>query len=91
MVCDAVSGLRRSGGQGDLLAGSLATFLAWQSDAFKEWPKDSVLAFACCQAACRFIRSVSHVAFTHHGRSTSVTHMIPEMGSVFTELFENKK
>lgn len=31
LVCDVEGGLKRSGGQGDTLTGSLATFLAWRT------------------------------------------------------------
>lgn len=30
LTCDVPGGLKRSGGQGDTLTGSLATFLAWR-------------------------------------------------------------
>jgi ATP-dependent NAD(P)H-hydrate dehydratase len=29
LVCDAEGGLKRMGGQGDILSGVIATFLAW--------------------------------------------------------------
>jgi ATP-dependent NAD(P)H-hydrate dehydratase len=29
LICDAEGGLKRMGGQGDILSGVIATFLAW--------------------------------------------------------------
>lgn len=31
LICDVQGGLKRSGGQGDTLTGTLATFLAWKT------------------------------------------------------------
>ena len=39
MICDLPGNPRRCGGQGDILAGMLATFLAWAKRAYDENPE----------------------------------------------------
>nr|CAH7712450.1 unnamed protein product [Callosobruchus chinensis] len=74
---------RRCGGQGDILAGSLSTFLTWSIIGGFE-PN------VACYAACRMVRDLNAKAFGKHGRSMTATDMIPEIHEVFEENFERK-
>ncbi|CAG9855950.1 unnamed protein product [Phyllotreta striolata] len=74
---------RRCGGQGDLLGGSLATFLAWAVTN----NEDPVVA---CYAAARLARECNAKAFAKHGRSMTTTNMIEEIHEAFAENFELK-
>ncbi|XP_050302857.1 ATP-dependent (S)-NAD(P)H-hydrate dehydratase [Anthonomus grandis grandis] len=72
---------RRCGGQGDMLGGSMATFLAWALE--KKW--DPAVA---CYAASKLTRESNAKAFSKHGRSMLVTDMIQEIPEIFKEHFE---
>lgn len=90
--CVMPSGARRSGGQGDLLAGAMGTFLAWASIATKSNPllidSSDSLTLDCALAACMLVKTVSLRAFEKQGRSVAVPDMIPEISRAFEYLFE---
>lgn len=76
---------RRCGGQGDLLAGCLAVFYNWAL----QHSASSTYVFSACYAACKLIRKCNLRAFKRFGRSMTVTDMIQEIGSVFSDHFDN--
>lgn len=69
---DEKGGLRRCGGQGDILAGALGTTLNWARMA------NSSIAEACI-ASSFLVRRVSNQAFTKIGRSVEAQDMIAEI------------
>ena len=85
--CDVSGGPRRSGGLGDILAGTLGIVTAWtrmgssDSDAGKPWAGQEQLWAAL--AACSITRSSCGVAFAKHKRSTTAVHVLAELGEVF--------
>lgn len=86
---------RRCGGQGDLLSGSIATFLHWtlsSADRINIQTKDKNLAAASlsCYAASRLVRVCNEKAFKEKGRSMLASDMINYIHTAFDELFENK-
>ncbi|KAJ9087685.1 hypothetical protein DSO57_1030721 [Entomophthora muscae] len=88
-------GLKRCGGQGDLLSGTLGTFMAWEKlYRDKLWDHDDSVDLSsskllCCWASSFIIRKSSKAAFEKHGRSTQASDMIPEISSIFKEYFDN--
>ncbi|XP_057670389.1 ATP-dependent (S)-NAD(P)H-hydrate dehydratase [Diorhabda carinulata] len=74
---------RRCGGQGDLLGGSLATFLHW---AILKGEEPAV----ACYAAARLTRECNARAFAKHGRSMTTSDMIQEIHGVFEDFYEQK-
>lgn len=84
---------RRCGGQGDLLAGSLATFLHWtltnQDKITFDTREDKCLAAASisCYVACCLIRLCNEKAFQEKGRSMLASDMIEYIHESFEELF----
>ncbi|KAI9009624.1 Ribokinase-like protein [Gaertneriomyces semiglobifer] len=97
--CDAEGSPRRCGGQGDLLSGACATFLAWgKSYEAQAWDHSTSrvldkdfqarLPLITSWAAALTTRSCSHAAFAKHGRSMVTTDMIEEAGRVFEATFE---
>ena len=68
---------RRCGGQGDLLAGALATFLCWD-------PENHAGA---AKAASSLIRHASNLAFMDHGRSMISSVITEYLHRAFLELF----
>lgn len=83
---------RRCGGQGDLLSGSIATFLHWTLASvdkidFKASNKSLLAASLSCFAASTLIRSCNAKAFEKKGRSMLASDMIEHIHDGFVELF----
>ncbi|XP_026232930.1 ATP-dependent (S)-NAD(P)H-hydrate dehydratase isoform X2 [Anabas testudineus] len=81
---------RRCGGQGDLLSGSMGVLAHWAHAAsaagiVKSINPSLVAAFG----ACSLTRQCNSQAFQRHGRSTTTSDMIQEIGSAFKKLFDS--
>ncbi|XP_055371955.1 ATP-dependent (S)-NAD(P)H-hydrate dehydratase [Condylostylus longicornis] len=74
---------RRCGGQGDLLAGALATFYHWALESEEQNPE--LLAIS---AASYLIKQSNSYAFQKFGRSVLASDMIKEIHNVFDDYFE---
>ncbi|ORX95949.1 Ribokinase-like protein [Basidiobolus meristosporus CBS 931.73] len=93
-TCSAEGGLKRCGGQGDVLSGAIATFLAF-GIAYENrvWKHSSNIPFAdivpiAAYAGCLAVRSCSKKAFDRVQRSMQTSDLIHEIGPVFQEMFE---
>ncbi|XP_045766139.1 ATP-dependent (S)-NAD(P)H-hydrate dehydratase [Maniola jurtina] len=90
--CTGGSG-RRCGGQGDLLSGSIATFLHWnQANSDKldigiHTDKSLLASSLSCFAASTLIRSCNSKAFQEKGRSMLATDMIEHIHGAFKDLY----
>jgi len=84
--CGAAGSPRRCGGQGDLLAGSLATFLHWALNMSQ--PSASPLLAAW--AAARLARGCGEQAFGEVGRAVTTTDMVSNIHPVFNRLYEGE-
>jgi len=84
--CGAAGSPRRCGGQGDLLAGSLATFLHWALNMSQ--PSASPLLAAW--AAARLTRGCGEQAFGEVGRAVTTTDMVINIHPVFNRLYEGE-
>ena len=88
---------RRCGGQGDVLAGSLGTFMSWahmqpkadNSGWEKAQPQPERIV-AAMAAASMLTRASAQRAFRAGGRSTTTPDILEHLGAAFAELFENK-
>ncbi|XP_053603399.1 ATP-dependent (S)-NAD(P)H-hydrate dehydratase [Plodia interpunctella] len=86
---------RRCGGQGDILSGSIATFLYWtlsnnvEIDIVKD-DKPMAAASLSCYAASRLVRCCNEKSFNTKGRSMLATDMIENIHEAFEELFQQK-
>jgi ATP-dependent NAD(P)H-hydrate dehydratase len=87
LECTEAGCLKRCGGQGDVLAGSIATMLAWAKagDDKHRLPADlpapppMLAAYSACMLTRRFARA----AFTKHKRSMTAPDLIEEIGETF--------
>jgi len=90
-TCDAVGSPRRCGGQGDLLAGTLAAFLIWSLAHHQQHncpaPGPEVIA---AWGACRLARGCAAQAYNQCGRSMTTTDLISQIHSEFTRLYESE-
>ncbi|KAG2184534.1 hypothetical protein INT43_000443 [Umbelopsis isabellina] len=95
LICDAEGGLKRMGGQGDILSGVIATFLAW-GKGYQDgvWKHDSSLdqkeiSLLSAWAGCRIVRECAKRAFEKHGRAVLTSNLVEEIGPAYASLFEN--
>ncbi|TVY46757.1 ATP-dependent (S)-NAD(P)H-hydrate dehydratase [Lachnellula occidentalis] len=93
-ISDIEGGLKRSGGQGDTLTGSLATFLAWRMaylDGLWEHEGDldevELLALAAFGGSA-LTRECSKLAFSKNGRSLQASDLTEEVHVAFMNLFD---
>jgi ATP-dependent NAD(P)H-hydrate dehydratase len=99
VTCDAVGAPRRCGGQGDILTGILATFLAWTDLSINSSSKtghdhrkvssDTTghdHRIVCSYAACMMLRKVAELTFRTKGRSMLASDMIDFIHPAFLEL-----
>ncbi|XP_060039759.1 ATP-dependent (S)-NAD(P)H-hydrate dehydratase isoform X2 [Erinaceus europaeus] len=89
LVCDQEGSLRRCGGQGDILAGSLGVLLHWALLAGPQKTNGSSPPLLAALGACALTRRCSLRAFQKHGRATTASDMVAELGPAFHELFES--
>ncbi|KAI8319595.1 Ribokinase-like protein [Martensiomyces pterosporus] len=93
-VCDETGGLRRCGGQGDILSGATATFLAWgeryKAGAWKHSGdiKDEDIPMLAAFAACMITRHASFLAYDECGRATQSTSVLEQVDIAFDNKFE---
>jgi len=80
---------RRCGGQGDILAGALATWVAWARRYARVHgePLQPLLQEAAA-AAASLTRAAGAAAFRKHGRATTAPDIIAQLGPAFAELFD---
>lgn len=86
--CPAGGSNRRCGGQGDLLAGALATFYHWALNLSKN--QEDHPGILACYAATYLIKYCNKLAYEKHGRSTTALDMINCIHEGFAEHFENE-
>ncbi|KAG5190693.1 Ribokinase-like protein [Tribonema minus] len=79
VTCDLKGGLKRCGGLGDILSGTLGTFLAWNSLEEKRSGEQAKDGGSQEQTA-------SYQAYAKHGRSMGAQDVIAQLASVIEEL-----
>uniref|UniRef100_A0A665U7W8 ATP-dependent (S)-NAD(P)H-hydrate dehydratase n=1 Tax=Echeneis naucrates TaxID=173247 RepID=A0A665U7W8_ECHNA len=84
--CNIEGSGRRCGGQGDLLSGSMGVLAHWAHTVYQMAKNPSLVA---AFGACSLTRQCNSQAFQQHGRSTTTSDMIQEIGSAFKKLFES--
>ncbi|XP_070376249.1 ATP-dependent (S)-NAD(P)H-hydrate dehydratase isoform X4 [Equus asinus] len=89
LECSQEGSSRRCGGQGDLLSGSLGVLVHWALLAGPEKTDGFSPLLVAAFGACSLTRQCSHQAFQKHGRSTTTTDMVAEVGPAFARLFES--
>ncbi|KAI0538214.1 H-hydrate dehydratase [Xylaria digitata] len=93
LVVDVKGGLKRSGGQGDTLTGSIATFLAWRKayldglwDHGGNLQEAELLSLAAFGGAA-ITRECSRLAFEKHGRSLQASDLTEQVHVAFMNIF----
>lgn len=89
--CSETGGLKRCGGQGDILSGCLGTFLAWASiyksgiakNLADEKIEEKRLTLVAAYGAALVARSCSREGFKRLGRSMLANDLIDEVGKAY--------
>lgn len=101
LTCSRPGGLRRCGGQGDILAGIAGTLAGWnygpQSgyEQLEKLRKREGHRFACSRTliaawgACNLTREASNRAYNQHHRGTTTPHIMEHVGPSFYDLCEH--
>ncbi|KAK3382820.1 Ribokinase-like protein [Lasiosphaeria ovina] len=94
LTVDLEGGKKRSGGQGDTLTGSIATFLGWRKayldgiwDPAGERLKDEELVGLAVFGGSAITRECSRLAFAKRGRSLQASDLTEEVHTAFMNLF----
>ncbi|KAL3919015.1 MAG: hypothetical protein SGILL_003965 [Bacillariaceae sp.] len=86
MRCGEQGGLKRSGGIGDVLAGTTGTLVAWNDILNKkELASYHDLPLACWTACC-FVKQATKKAFDIHKRSMTAPDVLEALGPVIDEM-----
>jgi len=96
IVVQTPGGMKRCGGQGDILSGAVGAFLAWarcyESGAFGDNTIPvSRMPILAAVAGSMLTREASRRAFAKEGRAVVTQDMLKEIGGAFTEVFENRE
>ena len=87
LVCDGEGSPRRCGGQGDLLAGSTATFLAWAlRHPLARTPLAGRPTVVAAHAACAVVREAGRLAYSRLGRATLASDMLADLPAALATL-----
>ncbi|KAJ2717607.1 hypothetical protein H4R23_005262 [Coemansia sp. Cherry 401B] len=95
-ICDETSGLRRCGGQGDILSGATLAFLAWgekyKQGAWKSTAQEKIehklIPMHAAYAACMLTKHASYLAYEECGRATMSTSVLEQVDIAFDNKFE---
>jgi ATP-dependent NAD(P)H-hydrate dehydratase len=85
--CAEEGGLKRSGGLGDILSGTMGTLVAWNAIMQKDDDSSTVedLPLACWTACCFTKRATRH-AYEEHKRSMTAPDVLSALGSTINEM-----
>ncbi len=81
--CKEIGGLKRSGGIGDILAGTLGTVIAWNKILVEKGEASRLDAPLACWFACSLVKRSTHVAFNEHHRAMTAPDVLHALGSTF--------
>lgn len=84
--CSEEGSLRRAGGQGDVLSGCIASFVAWAGRSGLLQSEERSALVTAAYGGCLVTRLASRAAFAKHGRSMGATDVIAELGRTVDEL-----
>lgn len=86
IICGEIGGLKRSGGLGDLLAGSLGTFVAWNGILTKQGVATLEGLPLGCWTACCLVKISTKQAFSRQGRSMTAPDVLNTLGPTMDKM-----
>ena len=84
--CREIGGLKRSGGIGDILAGTLGTILAWNNVLRTKGVATTLDVPLACWLACSVVKRATHVAYHHHYRAMTAPDVLHALGPTFHDM-----
>lgn len=95
LTVTVTGGLKRCGGQGDVLSGTLGTMLAWRSTYHDDlWKHDRSISqresiLLAAYGACTITRHCSKTAFEAKRRGMMATDLVSSVGQAYQTVFES--
>lgn len=86
MACGEVGGLKRSGGIGDVLAGTCGTLVAWNQILTAKGAASASDLPLSCWTACCFVKRSTKGAFDCHRRSMTAPDVLHQLGPTIDEM-----
>ena len=83
LICTEIGGLKRSGGIGDILAGAIGTFVAWNTILVERGEASRHDVVLSAWMASSLVKRSTHVAFHEHYRSTTAPDILSKIGPTF--------
>lgn len=85
-TCAEEGGLKRSGGLGDILAGTIGTLVAWNSILTNQGKASSSDLPLACWTACCFTKRATKRAYDSHLRAMTAPDVLAELGSTINDM-----
>jgi ATP-dependent NAD(P)H-hydrate dehydratase len=86
MVCNEKGGLKRSGGIGDILAGTCGTLMAWNRILTADGTASADDLPLACWTACCFVKRSTRRTYEMHRRSMTAPDILQELGPTIDEM-----
>lgn len=90
LICGEDGGLKRSGGLGDILAGTLGTLIAWNAIMSSQGVASSRDIPLACWTGCCFVKRATRRAFVAHRRSMTAPDVLTQLGPVVNEMADSQ-
>lgn len=84
MICKEQGGLKRSGGIGDILAGCIGTFVAWNQILAKDEQETDIVM--SCFLATAITKRATYLAFEKRKRAMTAPDVLEEIGFAVEEI-----
>ncbi|KAL3944735.1 MAG: hypothetical protein SGBAC_001206 [Bacillariaceae sp.] len=86
LICGEVGGMKRSGGLGDILAGTLGSLISWNTILSNQGgSSDKDLQLACWTACC-FVKRATNHAFAEKRRSMTAPDVLSQLGGAVDQM-----
>ena len=96
MKCQEVGGMKRSGGLGDILAGTVATFLAWNEILASKVGNDDTVPndtiptrVLACWTACCVVKQATKRAFDRQRRAMTAPDVMEDLGQTMNDMTDD--
>mmetsp|Transcript_39800 Transcript_39800/g.96066 ORF Transcript_39800/g.96066 Transcript_39800/m.96066 type:complete len:263 (+) Transcript_39800:1-789(+) len=86
LTCGEVGGMKRSGGLGDILAGTLGALIAWNSILTSQGASSELDLQLACWTACCFVKRATNHAFAQKRRSMTAPDVLSQLGGTVDQM-----
>eukprot|EP00980_Cylindrotheca_fusiformis_P010256 scaffold2277_cov137-Cylindrotheca_fusiformis.AAC.11 len=89
LACGEEGGLKRSGGLGDILSGTLGTLVSWNAILTDQGDASSEDIPLACWTACCFVKRATNRSFEAHRRSMTAPDVLKQLGPAVNEMTDS--